>query len=187
MFTMHNRGRRYARGAFWHEDRGERRGGGLHRGGGRGRRRVFDQGDLRLVILRLLSEAPRHGYDIIKLTEERLGGAYSPSPGVVYPNLTMLEELGYAESISEGAKKLYSITAEGTAFLGQNRAQADNIFARMQRIAEEQAEPAPQIIRAMENLRTALQLRVTQGQLTDKQTRVIVDTLDATAKTIEQI
>jgi DNA-binding PadR family transcriptional regulator len=186
MFSTHKRGRRYARGAFWHEGRG-RRGGGFHRGGGRGRRRVFDQGDLRLVILRLLSEAPRHGYDIIKLTEEKLGGAYSPSPGVVYPNLTMLEELGYAESKDEGAKKLYAITADGTAFLDTNKAQADSIFARMQEIAEAQAEPAPQIIRAMDNLRAALQLRVTHGSLTNDQTRRIVDTLDETARTIEQI
>jgi len=184
MFSTHNRGRRFARGAFWHEGRG---GGGLRRGGGRGPRRVFDQGDLRLVILRLLSEAPRHGYDIIKLTEEKLGGAYSPSPGVVYPNLTMLEELGYAAGKDDGAKKLYAITAEGSAFLEQNKAQADDIFARMARIAETQAEPAPQIIRAMENLRTALQLRVTHGTLSDTQTRAIVDALDETAKTIEQI
>ena len=80
--------------------------------------RFFDQGDLRLVILALLAEQPRHGYEIIKAIEERLGGAYAPSPGVVYPTLTWLEELGYAEVQSaQGNRKLYAITAEGRAFL----------------------------------------------------------------------
>src|ERR1700732_1421526 len=89
--------------------------GGRHhtRGGWRGGR-VFDHGDLRLLILQLVAEKPRHGYELIKAIEEQLGGSYSPSPGVIYPTLTMLEELGYATvaAPSDGGKKLYTVTPE---------------------------------------------------------------------------
>src|ERR1700723_3383952 len=91
---------------------------GRHRGlaGHMGRRaeRVFDQGDLRFVILKLISEQPRHGYEIIKAIEEKVGGAYSPSPGVIYPTLTLLEDLGYVTAAdgNEGGKKLHAITAQ---------------------------------------------------------------------------
>src|SRR5208282_4613403 len=97
--------------------RGHRHDGGGHHGG-RGRHReggrVFDHGDLRLVVMALLAERPRYGYEIIKALEERVGGGYSPSPGVVYPNLTLLEEVGHA-TISEehGGRKLYTLTDEG--------------------------------------------------------------------------
>src|SRR5919201_933142 len=100
--------------------------------GGRGLRhnRPFDHGDLRYIILKLIAERPRHGYEIIKAIEERLGGAYSPSPGVVYPTLTMLEELGYAtvSSPDGSGKKLYAVTPEGTAFLAANRASVDAVL-----------------------------------------------------------
>ena len=85
-------------------------------GGGRGRGRMFDNGDLRLVVMQLLSERPRHGYEIIKALEERVGGGYSPSPGVVYPTLTLLEELGHASVTDERAgRKLYTLTPDGRA------------------------------------------------------------------------
>ena len=91
--------------------------------GGRFRGRVFDSGDLRFVILRLIAEKPSYGYEIIKEIEERLGGSYAPSPGVVYPTLTLLEELGYVTvSVGDGTKKLHTITAEGTAALEANKA-----------------------------------------------------------------
>jgi DNA-binding PadR family transcriptional regulator len=187
MFKLHhNRGWRYARAAGWSDGAFGHRRRGRHGGGGRGR--VFDQGDLRIVILRLLAEMPRHGYEIIKLIEDKLGGAYSPSPGVIYPNLTMLEELGYATvRTNDGAKKLYAITPAGAEFLDQNRAAADAIFERMARIGETQSEPAPQILRAMDNLRTALRLRVGGGNLGEAETAKIADVLDAAAKSIEQI
>src|SRR5215472_8533618 len=89
-----------------------------HRGGRFGLGRLFAHGDLRLVILHLIAEQPRHGYDIIKAIEDQVGGTYSPSAGVVYPTLTMLEELGHVTvSISNGSKKLHIITAEGQAYL----------------------------------------------------------------------
>lgn len=87
--------------------------------------------DLQLVILALLADKPYHGYEIIKAMEDRSGGFYSPSPGMVYPALTYLEEIGYASVEAEGAKKLYRITPEGRAHLEQNRSVADAIFAQL--------------------------------------------------------
>ena len=105
---------------------------GRRRGGRMGGGRMFEQGDLKLVILRLLDEKPRHGYDIIKALEERSGGAYSPSPGTVYPTLTLLEDLGYARaSVEEGGRKVYEITAEGRAYLAEQRPAVDDIFNRL--------------------------------------------------------
>ena len=103
-----------------------RRGGGHRRGG-----RMFEQGDLKLVILRLLDEKRRHGYEIIKEIEERSGGRYSPSPGTVYPTLTMLEEMGYASSSEEGGRKVYAITDEGRKYLAEHQVTVDNVFERL--------------------------------------------------------
>src|SRR5580704_6300187 len=108
-------------------------GGGRHGffgGGGGGMRtaRVLASGDLQLLILLLLSERPRHGYEIIKAIEEHSSGVYTPSPGMVYPALTFLEETGYATATTEGTKKLFSITADGTAHLTQNRAAAEETW-----------------------------------------------------------
>jgi DNA-binding PadR family transcriptional regulator len=99
--------------------------------------RLFEQGDLKYVILRMLEEKPRHGYEIIKELEDRFGGAYSPSPGTVYPTLTMLEDLGYARiSADEGGRKVYSITAEGSAYLAAHSETVDNIFDRIARFVD---------------------------------------------------
>ena len=110
----------------WFSGPGRRRGGPF-RGG-----RMFEQGDLKYVILQLLDEKPRHGYEIIKALEERFGGIYSPSAGTVYPTLTLLEDLGYARvSVEESGKKVYSITDEGRAYLAQNRSAVNDIFDRI--------------------------------------------------------
>jgi DNA-binding PadR family transcriptional regulator len=98
---------------------------------------VFEQGDLKYVILRLLAEKPRHGYEIIKELEDRLGGAYAPSPGTVYPTLTMLEDLGYARAMpEEGGRKIYEITDEGRKHLEEHSATVDDIFERIARFVE---------------------------------------------------
>jgi DNA-binding PadR family transcriptional regulator len=116
-------------GAFW---------GGGHRG--RGRRhagRIFEQGDLKYVILRLLAEKPRHGYEIIKELEERFGGAYAPSPGTVYPTLTMLEDMGFARANpEEGGRRIYEITEEGRKHLSQHSDTVNDIFERIARFVE---------------------------------------------------
>jgi DNA-binding PadR family transcriptional regulator len=96
--------------------------------------RFFEQGDLKYVILRLLEEKPRHGYEIIKDLEGRFGGSYAPSPGTVYPTLTMLEDLGYARVVpEEGGKKIYEITDEGRKHLAEHSTTVDDIFERISR------------------------------------------------------
>jgi DNA-binding PadR family transcriptional regulator len=103
--------------------------GGPFRGG-----RFFGHGDLKLVILSLLEERPRHGYDIIKAIEERSGGMYQPSAGTVYPTLTLLEEMGFARSAAdEGGKRVYEITEAGREHLKANRGTVDDIFSRVAR------------------------------------------------------
>jgi DNA-binding PadR family transcriptional regulator len=190
--SSHRGERRHAHNAFWHEGFwADGRRGRHHRGDHphqRGRRgRFLDQGDLRLIILSLIAEAPRHGYEIIKLVEDRTGGAYSPSPGVVYPTLTLLEDTGLAAvRATEGARKLYTITPDGQAQLDANRAALDALAARIARIGERRAAPPPQIERAVENLRTALRLRLEQG-LEPGDSQKIADALDAAAKTIERV
>ena len=112
---------------------------GMHRGGRRHHRggRMFEQGDLKFVILQLLDDKPRHGYEIIKELEERSGGRYAPSPGTVYPTLTLLEEMGYARSETEaGGKKVYSITVEGKKYLADNRTTVDDVFERLSDLSE---------------------------------------------------
>ena len=127
-------------GAFF--GRGGPRRGGPWRGG-----RTFEQGDLKFVILQLLDEKPRHGYEIIKELEERSGGRYSPSPGTVYPTLTLLEEMGYATATPEdGGKKVYAITDSGKAYLAENKTTVDDVFARIAQLGAsifgEQMRPA---------------------------------------------
>lgn len=113
-------------------------GGGRARGHWRGRAaRMFEQGDLKYVILRMLEEKPRHGYEIIKDLEARFGGAYAPSPGTVYPTLTMLEDLGYARAVpEESGRKIYEITDEGRKYLAENSNTVDEIFSRIARFVE---------------------------------------------------
>jgi DNA-binding PadR family transcriptional regulator len=102
--------------------------------------RMLADGDLKLITLSLLAEAPRHGYDIIKALEERTSGIYSPSPGVVYPTLTFLEEAGYAVSSSEGNKKVFSITEAGQAHLADNREMIDGVLEHLERFGRKMAK-----------------------------------------------
>jgi DNA-binding PadR family transcriptional regulator len=99
-------------------------------------RRMLAQGDLRLIALALIAEAPRHGYEIIKLLEEKTADWYSPSPGIIYPTLTYLEEAGYVTASAEGAKKLYTITQEGSAYLKANREIVDAVLDRLSSLGE---------------------------------------------------
>ena len=137
----------------------------------------------------MIAEKPRHGYEVIKAIEEKLAGAYTPSPGVVYPTLTLLEETGYATvAEAEGNKKLYAITEAGQAFLAENRSIISAIFDRISEThAAHGGGPAPQILRAMENLKVAIRLRLSQGPLNDEQTRAIAAAIDGAAQTIENV
>ena len=180
-------GRRFARGEHGLDP--HRFGRGRHgRGGGLGR--FFAQGDLRLVILHLIAEKPRHGYELIKAIEERVGGAYSPSPGVIYPTLTLLEELGYVtvSAAGEGARKLHQVTAQGQAFLDANRPALNALLARMEAAGQAYGSgPAPQVVRAMENLKLAVRLRMSRGPLSKEQAEAVAAALDAAATSVERI
>ena len=122
--------------------RGPRRGGPGGMGGGMGDDgegrigRFLLQGDLRLLVLSLIEQEPRHGYELIKHVEEMTQGFYAPSPGVIYPTLSYLEEAGYIQAESDGNKKRYAITDEGRAYLGENREAADGILERLAHFAE---------------------------------------------------
>jgi DNA-binding PadR family transcriptional regulator len=180
---MHRMRRRFAHGLF-----GGGPGFGRHgwRGGMR-RGRLLDHGDLRFVILQLVAEKPRYGYELIKAIEEKFGGVYTPSPGVVYPTLTLLEELGNVAVAAQGAKKLYTITAEGTAFLAENQATVDAIFSRIQEASRAHgAGPAPQIVRAVENLKLALSLRLSRGPVSEEQALRLAAAIDAAAAEVER-
>jgi DNA-binding PadR family transcriptional regulator len=182
---------RFARSADWADlgtqGRGEHRGRrhGRHEHGGGGR--LFDHGELRFVLLHLIAERPRHGYDLIKAIEDLAGGAYSPSPGVIYPTLTMLDEQGYATLTEEGGKKLYALSETGRGFLAENQKTVDGVIARMAQAAATRGDGAdPQLIRAMENLKLALRLRLSRGKLTEAQTRAVAAALDMAATAVEQ-
>ncbi len=163
------------------------RGPGFGRGFGGGER-MFDSGELRLVILALVAEKASYGYEIIKAIEERLSGGYAPSPGVVYPTLTLLEEEGYAISSAEGSKKLFTVTEAGIESLKANEAEVKAIFARMEQAGQAFGRGrSPQIMRAMMNLGFALKMRAGQGNLSPEQTRKIVEAIDAAAKTIGEV
>jgi DNA-binding PadR family transcriptional regulator len=171
------------------EARHRSHGHGMHgRHGRRGLGRFFAHGDLRLVILNLIAQEPRHGYDIIKAIEAAAAGAYSPSPGVIYPTLTLLEDLGYVTVSTEGVKKLHEITPEGRSFLDANRNTLDALLSRMSdgNTAQHRGR-APAIVRAMENLKVALRLRITQGPVTNEQIDAIAALIDAAAAKIEKI
>ena len=150
--------------------------------------RMLAQGDLKLLALALIAEQPRHGYELIKLIEEKTSGAYSPSPGVIYPTLTFLEEAGYVTAESEGAKKRYTITEQGRAYLEENRDVADMILDRLAAIGkklarrrrgwekhENEAKGVPQLVdAALDNLRAATLKRLeTEGEAGDAETRIV--------------
>jgi DNA-binding PadR family transcriptional regulator len=148
------RGRGFGRGFDGDEGEGGWGGmGGRFRGG-----RVFGHGDLKLILLALIGEQPRHGYELIRTIEEMFDGAYAPSPGAVYPTLTLLEELGHASVKNDEGKKLYSITEEGKAFLAENKDAVDAVMSRMEQTAKMFARAAaPMALReAMHNLKRAL-------------------------------
>jgi len=147
MFGM--RGSGHSCGSYWAAGRHGHRGFGPGFGWGRGRGpgggdffrvgRMLAQGDLKLLALALIAEQPRHGYEIIKVIEEKTSGWYSPSPGVIYPTLTYLEEAGYLLSESEGSKKLYRITPEGESHLKSNRDLVDAVLDRLTAIGRKMA------------------------------------------------
>jgi DNA-binding PadR family transcriptional regulator len=164
-----------------------RRWGFEHRWGG-GRERFFDAGDIKLVILKLLSEQPSYGYQLIKTMEERMAGGYTPSAGVIYPTLTMLEEEGLATASAENNRKVYSVTPEGLEYLQAHKRQVDELFERLAEAGKSfERGRSPEIGKAFMNLRSAVIARVSREGMTADQIRKIAEAINAAAKAIDEL
>ena len=186
------RGRWADDGPFGGEDTGER---GPGAGAGeermrRGRRgRMFGQGELRLALLALIAEQPRHGYELIKAIEEMTGGAYAPSPGAVYPTLQMLADEGQIEEAeAEGAKKPFAVTPQGRAELDERKTEVEDLMRRLGRHGERTSTVrSHDPFRAMGNLGSVLKNRAKAGKLDEATINEIVDMIDEMAKRIERL
>ena len=158
--------------------------------GGRlgGRRRMFDNGELRLILLHLINEEPRHGYDLIRAIEGLSRGAYAPSPGVVYPTLTMLKDLDLiSEPDTDNLRKLFSITPQGRAELEANGAVVTTLLQRLSAVAQirERIDATP-VRRAMHNLKSVLFNKLSAE--TDRETVLqLVALIDEAAQKIERL
>lgn len=175
-------------GAREGEGRGERseRGGRGGRGGGR----LFSHGGLRLVLLHLISQQPRHGYELIKAIEESVNGTYSPSAGVVYPTLTLLEEMGYIrvqENTGDSQRKSYEITDTGREYLAENEDSVTELLARLATRRERSEDMPPQVMRALHNFKYAVHLRLGAEPLTTEQANAFAAILDAAAQQLERL
>ncbi len=181
-------------------DRGNARG-GRHKGGRRPKLgRFFAHGDLRFLILKLIDDKSRHGYEIIKAIEEQVEGAYSPSPGVIYPTLTLLEELDWIRGIAtEGSKRLYEITSAGSLALEANKATVEAILARMVEVSAAQVGDgapdkrftggmamAPRLRVALNDLTRAIEQRLADDRLTTDQIGAIVAALSTAVTEVER-
>jgi DNA-binding PadR family transcriptional regulator len=164
-----------------------------HHGGGRRARgpKMFDAGALRYIVLQLIADQPRHGYEIIKEIEDRVGGDYAPSPGAIYPLLALLEDLGHVVVTSEGNKKLHTITPVGRAFLKENRAFVDAISARMAMLSGKQRRgdgfDYEGIRTAMHEIKAVLMARSRGSGFSDEQSRQIEAILARAATDIRKI
>lgn len=168
-------------------------GGGGGRGGRHGRRgrarRMFESGELRLVLLKLIADQPRHGYDLIRAVEEMTGGEYAPSPGVVYPTLTMLLDMGLIEEAeAEGARKAFSITPDGKAELAEKAEEVEALFERLADLKPDREHHgrAP-IKRAVGNLLSSIWHRVAEEEMDDETLHRIAAILDEAAQKIERL
>jgi DNA-binding PadR family transcriptional regulator len=143
---------------------------------------------LRLVLLKLIADKPRHGYDLIRAIEERTGGAYAPSPGIVYPTLTMLSEMGLIEEqVTDGARKQFAITPQGSTHLAEHDAEVVAMLARLDALGaiRERTDAVP-IHRALHNLRSVLQSRLGEG-LAKERMHDAAALIDEVAQKIERL
>ncbi len=159
-------------------------------GEGRGRRRrVFDSGELQLVLLKLIADQPRHGYELIRAIEELTGGAYVPSPGVIYPTLTLLQDMGrIEEATADGPRKPFAVTADGAAELEAKKPEVEALFARLAQLASmrERTDGGP-VRRAMGNLRNVLLDRLSRDGVQSETMHEVAAILDEAARKIERL
>jgi DNA-binding PadR family transcriptional regulator len=157
--------------------------------GGRGKRRMFESGELRLVLLKLIADQPRHGYDLIRAIEELTHGSYAPSPGVVYPTLTMLQDMGLIqEAAAEGNRKAFSITPEGEAHLTERAEEVEALLERLSGAGEGKRRAGGRPIqRAVGNLLSALWHKVTADDTGEERLHEIAAILDEAAQRIERL
>ena len=181
------RGFSFGPGGF-HFDFGDGSGGWGGPRGRRDRKRMFEGGELRLVLLKLIADDPRHGYQLIKAIEDLTEGDYAPSPGVVYPTLTMLDDMGLiAEKKSKDAKKVFEATDEGRAHLAENAAEAEELVGKLAGHGHSRREgQRPEIGRAIGNLMTALRNRVAHDGWNEALLEEVIDILDQAAQRIER-
>ena len=161
-------------------------GGGRHRR--RDRKRMFESGELRLVLLKLIADEPRHGYQLIKAIEELTEGDYAPSPGIVYPTLTMLEDMGFIrEQKSKDSKKVFEATDDGRAHLEENADEVDDLIDRLEGHGRTRRHgQRPEIGRAIGNLMTALRNRVATEGWNEDLLEEVIDILDEASQRIER-
>ena len=158
---------------------------GRHRAGRVGR--FLEHGDLRFVVLALIAEQPRHGYELIKELEDRTGGQYRPSPGVIYPTLSLLEDEGFIRPVeTEGGRKLFEVTQAGKDALAQNQAGVDAVFGRMDEASRGSRMGGARVGRAMANLGMALGQRM-RRDISDAEIDRIIAMIDDTAAAVEKI
>ena len=158
------------------------------RGRSRGRKRMFEGGELRLVLLKLIADEPRHGYELIKAIEDMTGGDYAPSPGIVYPTLTMLEDMGHiAERKSKDSKKIFEATEDGRTHLEENVEEVDELIERLEETGSHRRRShRPEMGRAVGNLMTALKNRVAHEGWNEALLHEVIDILDEAAQRIER-
>ena len=157
--------------------------------GGRRARRMFESGELRLVLLKLIADEPRHGYDLIRAIEELTGGEYAPSPGVIYPTLTLLQDMGFIEEApGEGPRKAFQSTHEGRSQLEERAEEVEALFERLTDLKPRAENMAgPPIGRALKNLMTALSHRVGRDGLDEELLHESAAILDEAAQRIERV
>jgi DNA-binding PadR family transcriptional regulator len=149
---------------------------------------MFESGELRLVLLKLIADEPRHGYDLIRAIEEITGGEYAPSPGVVYPTLTLLQDMGLIEEAAgEGQRKPFQVTPEGRTHLEERSDEVEALFERLAELKPRHSDAGPAIGRAVRNLMTALSHRVSRSGLNDDLLHEIAAILDEAAQRIERV
>jgi DNA-binding PadR family transcriptional regulator len=149
---------------------------------------MFEGGELRLVLLKLIADEPRHGYDLIRAIEDLTGGEYAPSPGVVYPTLTLLQDMGLIEEAAgEGPRRPFGATDEGRAHLEERSEEVEALFDRLTELKPHRSDAGPAIGRAVKNLMTAMTHRIGRDGIDDELLHEIAGILDEAAQKIERV